>query len=125
MSKGAFLLGLILLTVGGTPAQEPPAEPAVQEIRVSAKKYEYNPNEIHVRTGERVRLILTGLDRTHGFELKQLDINEKVFKGKETVIEFVAPEPGTYEFKCSVRCGWRHPWMKGKLIVEPAAATQP
>ncbi|MBI4463053.1 MAG: cupredoxin domain-containing protein [Acidobacteria bacterium] len=125
MRKGAFWLGLILLTVGGMPAQEPPAEPGVKEIRVTAKKYEYNPSEIHVRAGERVRLILTALDRTHGFQIEELDINEKIFKDKETVIEFVAPTPGTYPFKCSVRCGWRHPWMKGKLIVEPSVSEAP
>lgn len=97
-----------------------PAEEAIQEIRVSAKKYEYNPSEIRVRAGSRVRLIFTAEDRTHGFEVKALDINEKIFKGKETVVEFVAPEPGIYEFKCSVRCGWGHGRMKGKIIVEPA-----
>ena len=96
------------------------AEEAVQEVRVSAKKYEYNPNEIRVRAGARVRLVLTAEDRTHGFELESLKIKEKILKGKETVVEFVAPEPGTYEFKCSVFCGFGHRGMKGKLIVEPA-----
>lgn len=102
-----------------------PAEEAVREIHVTAKKYKYNPKEIRVRAGERVRLVLTALDRTHGFQIKELDINEKIFKDKETVIEFVVPKPGTYKFNCSVRCGWRHPWMKGKLVVEPAADTKP
>lgn len=102
-----------------------PAEDAVKEIRLTAKKYEYNPGEIHVRAGERVRLIFTALDRTHGFEIEPLKIKEKLIKGQETVVEFVAPEPGTYEFKCSVFCGFGHRRMKGKLVVEPAASAQP
>ncbi len=96
-----------------------PAEEAVQEIRVSAKKYEFTPSEIRVQTGQKVRLILTGQDRTHGIEIKELKIKEKIFKGKETVVEFVAPAPGTYEFKCASFCGFGHGRMKGRLIVEP------
>lgn len=111
-----LVLGAVLLA---------PAEEAVREIRVTAKKYEYNPSEIRVRAGERVRLVLTVLDRTHGFALEKLDIKEKIFKGKETVVEFVAPEPGTYEFRCSSFCGLGHGRMKGTLIVEPAAGAQP
>lgn len=117
----ACLCGLLLGAALGAPAEE-----AVQEIRVSAKKYEFNPSEIRVRAGARVRLVLTAEDRTHGFELKEVNVQQEIIKGKDTVVEFVAPaEPGTYEFKCSKFCGWGHRRMKGRLIVEPATETKP
>jgi len=109
------LTGLCLAAVLVAPAEE-----TVQEIRVSAKKYEFTPSEIRVQTGQRVRLILTAEDRTHGIEIKELKIKEKILKGKETVVEFLAPAPGTYEFKCASFCGFGHGRMKGRLIVEPA-----
>ena len=97
------------------------AAPPGREHQMTAKKYEYNPEEIHVKQGERVRLLITALDRKHGFEIKALGIKTELEKGKETVVEFVADQAGEFKFNCTVRCGWRHPWMNGKLIVEPAA----
>lgn len=116
MKRTALVLtGLLLGALLSAPAQE-----AVKEIRVSAKKYEFTPGEIRLQTGQKVRLILTAEDRTHGIEIKDLKIKEKIFKGKETVVEFTAPAPGTYEFKCAAFCGFGHGRMKGRLIVEPA-----
>ena len=102
------------------PPAESPAESNVQEIRLTIKKYEYQPNVIHVKEGERVRLILTALDRKHGFELKEWKIKTEMEKGEEAVVEFVASRSGEFEFKCSVFCGFGHGRVKGKLIVEPA-----
>lgn len=101
-------------------AQQQAAAPAVHEIKMTAKKYEFNPAEVRVKQGERVRLLITATDRTHGFEIKDLGIKVRLEEGQETPVEFTADKPGEYEFKCSVRCGWRHGSMKGKLIVEPA-----
>jgi cytochrome c oxidase subunit 2 len=93
----------------------------VHEIKMTAKKYEFNPGEIRVKQGERVRLLITATDRKHGFQIEALGIKTELLEGKETAVEFTADKPGTYEFKCSVRCGWRHGSMKGRLNVEPAA----
>ena len=88
---------------------------------MTAKKYEYSPNEIRVKQGERVRLLLTALDRKHGFEIKDLAIKTELPEGKETAVEFVADRVGEFPFNCSSYCGFGHRRMKGKLIVEPAA----
>lgn len=124
--KKLRLVALLLcfLTAGSFPAaqqasKEAVQEPPVHEIRMTAKKYEYSPSEIRVKQGERVRLLITALDRKHGFAIKDLNIKTELEKGKETVVEFTADRPGEYKFKCSVRCGWRHRWMNGKLVVEP------
>jgi heme/copper-type cytochrome/quinol oxidase subunit 2 len=107
-------------------------------IEVTAKTFEFTPNEIHVKQGERVQIKLHTMDRAHGLNLNlypegvgnvgNLGLvfdhpqdNAKVEKGKDRVIEFVAARPGTYEFKCSVQCsmlGHGHDKMTGKLIVD-------
>ena len=107
------------LDAGHGAAQETAAEPPVHEIRLTVKKYEYQPNVIHVKEGERVRLILTALDRKLGFELKEWKIKTEVEKGEETAVELVASRSGEFEFKCSVFCGFGHGRVKGMLVVEP------
>jgi cytochrome c oxidase subunit 2 len=103
-------------------AQEPPpaAGPPVREIKVTAKKYEYTPEEIRVKQGERVRLLITATDRKHGFEIKELGIKTELPKGKETVVEFTAEKPGVYQIKCSSFCGFGHGGMRAQLVVELA-----
>ena len=103
-------------------AQEPPKRPEapVREIKISAKKYEYSPEEIRVKQGEHVRLLITATDRKHGFEIKELGIKTELEKGKETVVELTVGKPGTYQIKCSVRCGFGHGGMRAQLVVEPA-----
>lgn len=111
-------------------------EPA-QAFEITARKYEFTPNEIHVKKGTRVQLKIRALDRTHGFRLalysegavgsgplglrfdqEGSQDNWKVEKGQERLVEFVAERPGTYRFKCSVFCGLGHRGMKGALVVE-------
>jgi cytochrome c oxidase subunit 2 len=101
-------------------AQEPPATLSgnVREIQMTAKKYEFNPNLIIVKKGERVRLVITALDRDHGFKLEAFGIDQKLTKGDPTTIEFTADKVGTFKFQCSVFCGFGHGRMKGKLVVE-------
>jgi cytochrome c oxidase subunit II len=97
-----------------------PQSGETHEIKMTAKKYEFNPKEITVKQGEKVRLIITATDRDHGFKLDEYGINQKLQKGVPATIEFTADKPGTFTFRCSEFCGLGHPRMKGKLIVEKA-----
>ncbi|MFQ5696188.1 MAG: cupredoxin domain-containing protein [Terriglobia bacterium] len=114
------LAAAVALAVSAPAMQETETAAPVREIHMTAKKYEFNPKEIRVKQGERVRLVLTALDRKHGFKIKEFGIKRTIKKGEETVVEFVAERAGTFQFKCAVWCGWRHGRMRGKLIVEPA-----
>ena len=98
-------------------AQEPPPGPA-GEIRMTAKKYEFDPSTVRVKSGDHVKLGITALDKEHGFKIEPLHINQKLPKGEPVTIEFTAPQPGTYPFECSHFCGFGHGKMKGELIVE-------
>lgn len=134
-----FLIGLLASLPAnlhaGTQNSGPADSPRV--IEVTAKTFEFTPNEIHVKVGERVQIKLRTADRAHGLKLniypegasedgnpglvfEHPQDEAKVEKHKERAIEFVAARPGTYAFVCSVRCsmGHGHDRMTGKLIVE-------
>ena len=131
MAVGAFLL------ISGRPrilAHAPQGD--VQEIEVTAKKYEFIPAEIHVKKGAHVRLKITATDHDHGIDINTIaegadkksepglhfDTPKAVFKLPENAmqqIEFVAEKPGTYAFKCAVFCGMGHRGMKGQIVVDP------
>jgi cytochrome c oxidase subunit II len=142
MKKAAFLLVSVMLALlcmnlaGQSQSAGSPDSPRV--IEMTAKTFEFTPDEIHVKMGERVQIRLRTLDRAHGLKLNlypdgasedgnpglifdRPQDDAKVEKKQERVIEFVAARAGTYEFKCSVKCsmfGKGHDQMTGKLIVD-------
>jgi cytochrome c oxidase subunit 2 len=91
---------------------------AAGEITMTAQKYKFSPNLITVKKDDHVKLVITALDRDHGFRLDAFKVNQKLKKGKPTTIEFTADKAGTFPFQCSDFCGMGHGKMKGKLVVE-------
>ncbi|MFZ0521106.1 MAG: cupredoxin domain-containing protein [Candidatus Acidiferrales bacterium] len=106
-----------------------------QVIEVTAKKYEYSPAPIHVKSGVNILLKITATDHDHGFSILTVPDGASpgssaglVFtspqdcwqlkKGETTTIEFLAQTPGTYSFKCCHVCGLGHRGMKGQLVVD-------
>jgi len=92
--------------------------PAAHEIKMTAKKYEFNPNVVTVKKGERAKLIITATDHEHGFKLEDFKIDQPLKKGVPTIVEFTADKAGEFQFHCSHFCGLGHPKMKGKLVVQ-------
>jgi cytochrome c oxidase subunit 2 len=90
-----------------------------QIIKITAKRFEYNPNEIRIKAGVPVILEFTSLDRIHGFTVPDLGgIRATIEPGKTTQVHVVAPKAGVYEFHCDIFCGDGHDGMTGKIIVE-------
>lgn len=74
---------------------------------------------IRVKKGEMVKLKLTTFDNVHGFAIKDLGINERLYPGEVKEVSFVADKPGVYYYYCSIYCGnLNHFMMRGKLVVE-------
>ena len=126
----AGLLMLILIIVGCTTGStskstgqgnslEPSGklENGVRIIIAKAFQFDFDPNPIIVNQGERVKIVMTSADVTHGFALPEYNINVPLPAGRPTTIEFVADKPGTFPFLCSVYCGSGHGSMKGTLVV--------
>lgn len=90
----------------------------IKEVFITAKQWQFDPNEIKVKMGEKVRLKIKSVDVEHGFSLSAFGIDKTISPGKETVIEFVADKKGEFPFFCSIFCGEGHSGMRGKLVVE-------
>jgi len=88
------------------------------EIKVTAKKYEFEPSTIHVKKGDHVKLVITATDHDHGFKLDAFHIDQLLKKGQTVPVEFTADQSGTFPFECSHFCGLGHKKMKGELVVE-------
>ncbi len=93
------------------------AQAAGSEIKMAAKKYEFDPSVINVKKGDGVKLVITALDHDHGFKLEAFKINQRLKKGTPTTLELTADKVGTFPFECSHFCGVGHGKMKGKLVV--------
>ena len=94
---------------------------AVKEIQVEAFRYGYAPDPIVVNQGEKVRLVATSRDVTHGLGIKAFGVDAVVKKGEKTNIDFVADKAGEFDIRCTVFCGMGHMKMQGKLVVNPAS----
>ena len=116
-----FPAALLLATVTALCilAQSAPSEASPSgEIKMTAKKYEFDPKEIRVKKGDHVKLVITAIDHDHGFKLEAFQIDQLLKKGEATTVEFTADKTGTFPFECSHFCGLGHKKMKGELIVE-------
>jgi cytochrome c oxidase subunit 2 len=90
-----------------------------QVIKITAKKFEYNPNVITIKKGIPVVFEFTSLDRVHGFTVPDLGgVRLTIEPGKANRVTILAPKAGTYEFHCDLFCGDGHEGMTGKIIVE-------
>ncbi|MBW8003008.1 MAG: hypothetical protein FVQ80_13485 [Planctomycetes bacterium] len=88
-------------------------------INLIAKRFEYTPNRISIRKGERVTIRMESLDVTHGFYLDGYGIDIKARPGLIGKATFVADKSGRFSFRCSETCGEFHPYMIGFIEVSP------
>ncbi len=92
---------------------------STQEILVKANNWYFEPEEIRVKEGTRVKIILEGVSGTHIFAIPELGVKSETVKpGEKKTIEFSADKKGEFSFKCALLCGEGHSGMIGKLIVE-------
>src|SRR5258708_38187073 len=111
------LAALALLATGASVTRSQTASPGAEagEIKMTAKKYAFDPGVIRVKKGDHVKLVITALDHDHGFKLDAFKIDQQLKRGEAVTVEFAADEPGTFSFECSHFCGMGHRNMKGEL----------
>ncbi len=88
-------------------------------IQVTAEKFKFTPAVIELKLGEPVVLELTSLDRKHGFQVPDLNVDENIEPGKVTRVRIVPAKAGTFAFHCNVFCGSGHEEMTGEIVVKP------
>ena len=87
-------------------------------IEVEGGGFYYKPNEIRVKKGEQVKIVLKSVDMMHDFVIDELDVRSEIIKSGDTrEVEFTADTVGEFEFYCSVG-QHRANGMVGTLIVE-------
>jgi|SRR5687768_2234799 cytochrome c oxidase subunit 2 len=125
-------LGVVcLLAIPVTPAAPRATLAAAQAteprvIEVVARRFTWEPAEVQVTVGERVRLVLRTADGLHGIELKKFKISKEIPRGnKPVMVDFTADEAGRFPFLCSEYCGDGHDDMKGVLVVVARDAAPP
>jgi heme/copper-type cytochrome/quinol oxidase subunit 2 len=121
---GGFLLAAV--------HQAPPQD---RTLTITAHKYAYDPPVLRVNRGDRIHVRLAAKDNTHGFYLEGYDVEAKMRPENDTFwarqpsqggdykeveeISFVASRTGKFRYRCSITCGYMHPFMQGELIVRP------
>lgn len=89
-----------------------------QTLRVKAERFNFTPDVIRVKMGTLVRLEITSILGSHGFQLGAFGIDESIDENETKRVEFFASKQGEYGFRCSHFCGIGHLGMTGKIIVE-------
>lgn len=90
----------------------------VMEVTVTGRNMSFDPKEIKVKKGQKVRVTFKNAQGFHDFVLDEFNVKTKqISAGQEEVVEFIADKTGTFEYYCSVG-SHRQMGMTGKLIVE-------
>jgi cytochrome c oxidase subunit 2 len=102
----------------------PPAD--ATEVYVVAKQWMWKIehmegqreiNELHVPTGQNVKLIMTSQDVIHSFFIPAFRLKQDVLPGRYTTMWFKATVPGRYHLFCAEYCGTMHSGMGGDIVV--------
>ena len=105
---------MVAIEIGGHAQSTAPGT----EIQITAEKYDFKPDTITVKKGDQVKLVITAMDRDHGFKIDAFHINQKLPKGQPVTVELTADQAGKFPFQCSQFCGLGHGKMKGTFVVE-------
>ena len=115
-----FIWGAVLFFQERTP----PAD--ATEVYVVAKQWMWKIehmegqreiNELHVPTGQNIKLIMTSQDVIHSFFVPAFRLKQDVLPGRYTTLWFKATVPGRYHLFCAEYCGTQHSGMGGDIVV--------
>jgi cytochrome c oxidase subunit 2 len=91
------------------------AEPRI--IRLTARRFTYEPNEIPLKVGEAVVVEINSLDFVHGMNIPDLGKRLDLVPGRITRLELQPTKPGPIDFVCDNFCGDGHEEMHGRFVV--------
>jgi len=81
---------------------------SAKTITISASKFQFEPNDITVKKGEEVVMIIQSQDVTHGLLLEDFGVKTDIKKGQPTEVKFTPQTAGTFGGKCAHFCGKGH-----------------
>jgi cytochrome c oxidase subunit II len=77
-------------------------------ISITAQRFSFSPNEITLKKGEEVTLVIQSKDVSHGLLIEDLGVRTEVKKGQSVEVKFTPTAAGTFEGKCAHFCGSGH-----------------
>jgi cytochrome c oxidase subunit II len=101
-----FLWATLASLAGVDRAQTP------RTIEMTAQRFAFEPNEITVKKGQPVILVIKSKDVSHGLVIEDLGVRTEVKKGEATEVKFDPETTGSFEGKCAHFCGKGHGSMK-------------
>ncbi len=116
---GVIVLVVLASTGGGILWAKYPLNSSEREFNLVARQFAYDPPIIRVSKGDRVTIRGESKDVLHGLYIDGYDIDRMLRPGEPVQFTFIANKEGKFGFRCSHTCGVLHPFMIGKLIVEP------
>jgi cytochrome c oxidase subunit 2 len=84
----------------------------VRKIEIVAKRYQFTPNEITLRKGEPVVLVLRSEDVKHSLSVKDLNLAADITNGRSTELNVTPQKSGDFVGKCGHFCGSGHGRMQ-------------
>lgn len=117
MKKTLFFLFAVVLAIAVFSTRTVQAQSAPRKIVIEAHRFTYSPDEITLKKGQPVVLVLKSQDVAHGLRFRDLGINVKVKAGGTTEIQFTPDKTGDFTGHCSTFCGSGHGSMVFKLHV--------
>lgn len=123
----AAAAGLILAACGGSDnnsntsmgghEKNAPVHSSAREISMDASSFSFSPNEITIRAGEEVTIVMHSTGAFHDFMVQGKAHVVGANAGKTEMGGLRIDKPGTYKFWCSVP-GHRSAGMEGTLVVQ-------
>jgi cytochrome c oxidase subunit II len=108
MNCRAFLRGLLFSGIVLSACAIADSAQSPQTITISAHRFAFEPNEITVKKGQEVTLVIQSQDVTHGLVIEGLGVRTEVKKGKSSEVKFTPQNGGTFNGKCAHYCGSGH-----------------
>jgi cytochrome c oxidase subunit 2 len=99
-----FLCGIVLSPLA--------AEQDAHTIEITAQRFSFTPNEITIKKGEEVTLLIHSTDVSHGLVIEDLGVKTEVKRGQTSEVKFTPTTAGTFGGKCAHFCGKGHGSMK-------------
>ena len=87
-------------------------------VTISAKRFEFTPNQITLKRGEPVTLRVSAEDRDHGFYQKDLKIDLDLTPDHSSEVTITPEKSGRFVAICDHFCGSGHGNMKMVINVE-------
>ena len=118
IAGGGLALGLMAVLAIGVGPRARAQEPAPRVVVITAKRFEFSPNQVTLKAGETVKLQLHSEDVTHGLFVRPLGLDEDIRPGEPSEVTVTPKTPGTYRAICDHFCGAGHGGMKMTFVVE-------